>query len=298
MAVSDMIQLIERAPPDRWPGGWAGWENVKEAHRRMAGRFLDALPPYVGSHAGRGIVIGGGGSTYFPCAWVAINALRKLGCSLPIQLWYLGEAEMDARMERLVAPLGVECVDAHAVARADPCRILRGWELKPYMAKQSRFREVLLLDADNVPLRDPTYLFEEPGYRAHGSVLWPDLHAQGPGESHVMHRLKPDTWATFGLSYRDEPPVESGQVLVEAVPSSGTISRAGGPSGTAAPPNGNPPRSIGAARPRGTMENILYSYMICASDGMAASGAKGTFIVERPRPRGGLGCAPVSSSPR
>jgi GT2 family glycosyltransferase/NifU-like protein involved in Fe-S cluster formation len=213
LPADEMARLIEQAPPDRWPAGWAHWENVREAHRRLVARFLDSLPPYAGGHAGRGVVIGGGGARYFPCACVAIDALRRLGCRLPIQLWYLGDAELDARMERLVAPLGVECVDAHAVARAHPCRILRGWELKPYMIKHSPFREVLLLDADNVPLRDPTFLFEEPEYRAHGSIFWPDLRSDD--ESNVWHCLRPEIWAAFGLAYRDEPPVESGQILVD-----------------------------------------------------------------------------------
>jgi len=34
-------------------------------------------------------------------------------------------------MQRLVAPLGVECVDALAVTRDHPCPVLRSWGLKP-----------------------------------------------------------------------------------------------------------------------------------------------------------------------
>jgi hypothetical protein len=37
---------------------------------------------------------------------------------------------------------------------------LGGWQLKPYSIVHCPFREVLFLDADNVPLRDPTFLFE------------------------------------------------------------------------------------------------------------------------------------------
>src|SRR5262249_42710745 len=99
----------------------------------------------------------------------------KLGCELPIQLWYLGDHEMDAEMARLVAPFGVECVDALSVAALNPCRILDGWGLKPYMIKHAPYREVLLLDADNVPVRDPTFLFELAECRSHGAILWRDL---------------------------------------------------------------------------------------------------------------------------
>lgn len=36
------------------------------------------------------------------------------------------------------------------------------------------FQEVLLLDADNLPLADPTYLFQDPLYRQRGNLFWPD----------------------------------------------------------------------------------------------------------------------------
>lgn len=214
MPAAEMARLIGQAPPEHWPAGWAHWENVHEAHRRLAGRFLETLPPYPGGVAGRGVVIAGGGATYFRCAWVCVRLLRRLGCTLPVQLWHLGEAELDASMRRLVAPLGVECVDALAVARDHPCRVLRGWELKPYMVKHCPFREVLLLDADNVPLRDPTSLFDAPEYRRHGAVLWPDFHH--PGSPDVRHYHGPHVWAAFGVpGYRDEPPAETAQVVVD-----------------------------------------------------------------------------------
>jgi hypothetical protein len=69
----------------------------------------------------------------------------------------------------------------------------------------SRFREVLLLDADNMPIADPTYLFDEPEYRRTGAVFWPDISCLAP------HRK---IWELTGVTYRREPAVESGQLLV------------------------------------------------------------------------------------
>src|SRR5207302_1106010 len=114
-------------------------------------RFIPAIPAYPGQFQGRGIVICGGGLNYFTCAWVCISMLRRLGCDLPIELWHLGGKELDDRMKTLVARLGVRCVDGCKVRKKFPARILRGWELKPYAILHSSFREVLLLDADNVP---------------------------------------------------------------------------------------------------------------------------------------------------
>jgi hypothetical protein len=67
---------------------------------------------------------------------------------------------------------------------------------------------VLLLDADNVPLVDPTFLFESDPYLETGAVFWPDFDQPDP---------PPAVWNLLGIPYRREPPVESGQVLVDKV---------------------------------------------------------------------------------
>jgi hypothetical protein len=164
------------------------------------------LPQYSGGFEDRGIVIPGGGTRYFPSAWVCIRMLREFGCNLPIELWHLGDSELSAEMRALVEPLGVTCRDALEVRRLFPVKFVAGWALKPFAILHSRFREVLLLDADNSPVIDPSFLFEVPEYKRTGAVLWPD-----------ETRLAPDdpVWGLMGIAYRDEPEVESGQVLVD-----------------------------------------------------------------------------------
>lgn len=155
-----------------------------------------------------GIVICAGGIRYSTCAWVLIRLLRELGCTLPIEVWYRGEEEADRQWVELVEPLGVRCVDAFEVRARHPHPRLGGWELKPYAMLHSAFDEVLLLDADNVPVLDPTYLFDEPEYRRYGAIFWPDpVHIRTPPES--------ERWRVFGVPYRDEPEFESGQVLID-----------------------------------------------------------------------------------
>lgn len=172
----------------------------------MAREFISRIPAYSESRfAGRGIVICGGGARMFSNAWVCLRMLRKMGCRLPVQVWYLGRQEMDPTMERLLTPLGVSCVDATALNAVWPARFNGGWALKPFAIINCPFEEVLLLDADNVPVRDPEYLFDAGPYQEHGAVLWPDVGRLTPEAS---------AWKLFGVPFRDEPEVESGQVLV------------------------------------------------------------------------------------
>jgi ADP-heptose:LPS heptosyltransferase len=170
-------------------------------------RFLSQCGPYPSGHFhGRGIVICGGGQRYFRCAWVCMNMLRKFGCQLPIELWYLGQYELDERMKALVNPIGVHCVNAADVRKIYPVRILRGWELKPYSILHSSFEEVLLLDADNVAIVNPEFLFESLPYVNTGAIFWPDAERLP-----ATHKV----WEVCKIPYRDEPEFESGQIVVD-----------------------------------------------------------------------------------
>lgn len=159
-----------------------------------------------GKFEGRGIVICAGGARLFTCAWVCIGMLRRLGCALPIEVWHLGPGEMSGPMRSLLREFDVHCIDAFEVAKVHPVDRLGGWELKPYALLHSRFREVLLLDADNVPVRDPSNLFEREEFRSSGTIFWPD----------IMHLSRSNPiWAVAGLVARDSPSVESGQMLLD-----------------------------------------------------------------------------------
>jgi glycosyltransferase involved in cell wall biosynthesis len=166
-----------------------------------------SAPPYPSDRfSGRGIVVCAGGARLFTCAWVLLRVLRELlKSTLPVQVWHLGPQEMDWRMSGLLGELGVEVVDAWRVGDPEE-RPARGWTLKPFAMLHSPFREVLLLDADNVPVVNPEGLFKEPQFRETGVVFWPDLEP-----------LPPDSpiWEICRVPYREEPSFESGQVLID-----------------------------------------------------------------------------------
>jgi len=174
----------------------------------IADSFLATLAVPRDCGQGRGIVICGGGIKYGACAWVLIRLLRHLGCDLPIEVWCLDDDEFDPDWVSMVEPLGVRCVNAQEVAKSHPHPRLGGWELKPYAILHSRFREVLFLDADNVPVRDPTYMFDAPAYQATGTVFWPDPEV-------FNTPLDSPLWAVFGAQPQISPDQESGQLLID-----------------------------------------------------------------------------------
>ena len=141
-------------------------------YQRMMNKLLWSPLPYPeGRFKGKGIVVCAGGERYFPCAWVCLKLLRHLGCHLPIELWYRGRSEMNSQMIELVTSMGVECIDAYEVAKKNPVRQLNGWELKPYAIINSSFEDVLSIDADNVPARNPEFLLSSPEYEETGAIF-------------------------------------------------------------------------------------------------------------------------------
>lgn len=174
--------------------------------RAACERFIRRIPPCPNAFRGRGIVICGGGTRYFTNAWVCLNMLRRLGCALPVQLWHRGAFEMEEAMKAIVAPLGAECVDAHELRQRHPVRRLGGWELKPYAILRCPFQEVLLLDADNVPVRSPEYLFETSQFERTGAIFWPDYGREDKADP---------VWVSCNVSRPEGVEFESGQIVVD-----------------------------------------------------------------------------------
>lgn len=156
---------------------------------------------------GRGIVICAGGVQMFTNAWVLVWQLRKeLGCGLPIEIWHLGSAEMSTGMRKMLEGLGSKVVDAHEVLSRFPAQIADGWQLKPYALIMSGFREVLMLDADNVPVVDPSFLFESAEFVATGAIFWPD----------VLDISKDNPiWGELDLPAAQRTSFETGQILID-----------------------------------------------------------------------------------
>lgn len=156
--------------------------------------------------SGRGIVVAAGGCSVFTNAYVLIHLLRHtLDCRLPIEVWHFGASEMSPAMAALLEEMDVTLVDAEPVITAHGANVRDGWQLKSFALLWSKFEEVLLLDADQVPLIDPSVCFDWPEYRETGAVFWPD----------VVHLLDTNpVWQAFGLPARRERSMESGQLLV------------------------------------------------------------------------------------
>jgi alpha 1,2-mannosyltransferase len=172
---------------------------------------LAAVPRYPqGTFSGRGIIIVAGGK-YLQPALVMLRMLRDLGCSLRIQIWHLGQEEMTDDHRAMLEPFNVETRDFREYASEEQLRPIaanvgmRLFQLKPLALLHTDLQEVLLLDSDNCPVSDPSYLFEDAHYVATGTLFWPDYWKTS--------RENP-IWDIVGVTPDDSWEQESGQLLV------------------------------------------------------------------------------------
>ncbi len=158
---------------------------------------------------GRGIVMVGGGR-FLPSAYLAVKRIRSTGCTLPVELWYLGKAEMPGQFLPIFQELGVRLVDATEIGSKFGFHKLGGWECKPLAITYSNFAEALFIDSDNLVLQDPSFLFESQEYLSSGAIFWPDF----PVVNDEYWRIKPEAFSILGLPPQRDIETESGQLVI------------------------------------------------------------------------------------
>ncbi|RLN10381.1 hypothetical protein BBJ28_00024663 [Nothophytophthora sp. Chile5] len=148
-----------------------------------------------------------------PSVHTTIRLLRSYGCTLRVELWYL-ESEMGA------SPLASYRVLQSLVHDFGPIslrgikeEIVTGFNSKVFALAHSALDQVLFLDADNAPVKDPTYLFMTPEFLAQGTIFWPDFWH--PVNTIFNVNAESLIWELVGTPFVDMFEQESGQLLID-----------------------------------------------------------------------------------
>lgn len=190
---------------------WGATANEAQTRKSEWMSFASAVPEYpAGKYDGRGIIVVAGGR-YLEPAVVQIEMLRNSGCKLRIQVWHVGDQEMTAAHRKILAPYDVETRNFEDFVGADmlvPIRAnvgMRLFQLKPLALLHSDLENIMLLDSDNVPIRDPTYLFDTVEFKETGTIFWPDYWQTSP-ENPI--------WSVIGVEPSSDWEQESGQLVL------------------------------------------------------------------------------------
>ena len=139
---------------------------------------------------------------------IAVSVLRRMKCKLPIEIWYYGKEFSQAEIDDLRTLEGVTTRDISKI----PSRIFalkkkdRMWEMKGASIIYSSFDQVLFLDADNLALRNPEFLFDSPAFKETGALFWKDFTKAGKNNA---------IWKILNIPCTREFEQESGQILID-----------------------------------------------------------------------------------
>ncbi|GAA5796110.1 mannosyltransferase putative-domain-containing protein [Helicostylum pulchrum] len=133
-------------------------------------------------------------------------------CVLPIEIWHMEhEADTAASFESEVQSfknVRLRDLSDFGLSKSLSRHKSRNkqFQVKAAAIINSSFRDVLYLDSDNIPTRDPTFLFDTKEFKQTGAIFWPDFWKTA-AENKIFRILEiecQDTWEQ-----------ESGQIVVD-----------------------------------------------------------------------------------
>ncbi|KAJ5671952.1 mannosyltransferase [Penicillium longicatenatum] len=157
---------------------------MQEAHDRFVAAInQQKARPY--NKGTKGIVSSAGGE-YLPTFVASLRMIRRTGCELPVEVFLIDWVEYEPYICEVVLPqLNAQCkilediLDVVRDGKGKPTKPIKveHFQIKPFAMLLSSFESFVWLDADCVPLHDPTVLLDSDPFTSTGLVTWPDFWA-------------------------------------------------------------------------------------------------------------------------
>lgn len=150
---------------------------LKNSHKLYVDKINQQVLPK-NSYKGRGIVTVGGGK-FSLMATSMINAIRKTGTTLPIEVFIppADQGQEDFYCNTWLPKYNAKCIYITDILSEKMIEsfTFEGYQFKSLALITSSFEDILLLDADNIPLQPLDKIFDSDIYKSAGLILWPDF---------------------------------------------------------------------------------------------------------------------------
>ncbi|PNY28632.1 Uncharacterized protein TCAP_01452 [Tolypocladium capitatum] len=154
---------------------------IKSSPRKPNSRtaLSDLRSVYKKGSQGLVIPVGGGDHAVRFAGHLIVSLREVLGCSLPIQIVYAGDADLNKKQRDALASFdstkNMEFLDVFTMFDDSTLSLQQGhWAIKPFAALASPFEQVILVDADAVFLQRPEALLKHRAYYNTGAYLFHD----------------------------------------------------------------------------------------------------------------------------
>lgn len=188
--------------------------EIEDRRKEWHEYVLTGMKPYSEYESrfhGRGLVIVAGHEKSMKRLRVLINALKKIGSTMPIEVHYWDDElspDRRAEFDHLWPDIFFNDLSSNSnIIETTKNSPWINYQLKTAAMVNSRFAEPLLLDSDNIPVLDPALLYESDVYKEYGTLFWPDIARTHP--SNPMWSI------TNTICRMNEYEQESGQMLVD-----------------------------------------------------------------------------------
>lgn len=184
-------------------------DDAKESRANHVEVTKRLVPYPKGLFSGRGIVMLAGGR-YSGYASTGLGMLRETGCTLPVEVWMKDRQEEKPGWCKELRNEGMVC--RRLSDYMDVSKLEHGYQLKINSILLSSFEQVLFLDGDNVPVRNPDGIFDSKSFTDTGVVLWSDYwrHSGAPILPYILGITGE---ASEVLIQEENKTVESGQLM-------------------------------------------------------------------------------------
>lgn len=157
--------------------------------------------------------------------WIRELEKRNNLQQMQIEWFYVGDDEVSPVMRSYIEEMvgGINFVDCSKIYYNS--KLLRGFPIKAFALKNTKFRHVAFIDSDSIPIRHPIEFFMSHDYKEKGNIFWPDFLSWGFMENKVLR--KNSSFREFiensGQSNEDlqklfiTPEAESGQFFIDTV---------------------------------------------------------------------------------
>lgn len=216
---------------------------LKESHRKFIGSMPNEIPKELidlgeeeSFMRGDGIVYLGGGR-YNQIVLLSISMLRATGSKLPIEVIIPKRSDHDIDLCSTILPAyNGRCKIMEDYLPEQLMKNLDGFQLKNAALLASSFKNILFLDADNIPAANPDYLFVNEPFASQRMIMWPDLWRRSTSPSFydvadidydVTHRMRNSYFQTDERAHQDvvsfhdsrgtipEASSETGQMMID-----------------------------------------------------------------------------------
>lgn len=180
-------------------------ERMRKSHEQL----LEGLPEYPdGIYQGRGIVMVAGGR-YSEYSATTLGMLRLLGSRLPVEVWLKNSIEEEEGWCDELAEEGISCRYMSDYL-GEMTAFVHPYQYKIAAMYFSSFEEMLFLDSDSIPVKNPDSVFNAPAYQDTGIVLWPDYwgSTESPWLPYIIGESSEETQSVPNITT-----VDSGQML-------------------------------------------------------------------------------------